>query len=263
MRAALALVALLVCSLLSVESASAASSTCGGSGELGDAHVHCIKNGHETQAYVAHHSDHTYSIRPACEIGGTALCSKGATCTGDGPDSRLYNVYRDDETEPLPWQACLTDDEANHLGGVTPAMVQHAFKRLTWPSSPLVVQPPGGRTLVNFDTNFYTTNDHPTSQVVTLLGQRITIEATPVSYVWRFGEGEARATDDPGAAYPDLRITYRYERAATVSPSVDTTYHGRYRIGSGPWRDIPTTLTVPGDPASLRVLTATPHLVSY
>ena len=39
---------------------------------------------------------------------------------------------------------------------VTPTTVQRAFAELPLPPSRLVIQPPNGRTLVNFDTNFYT-----------------------------------------------------------------------------------------------------------
>ena len=139
----------------------------------------CIKSGGETNGYIASHSDHTYSIRPACEIGGGALCAEPGRCNIEGHEGNLFNVYEDNNPEPLDWQACLTDREAERLGGITPGAVQHAFERLAWPPSPLVVQPPKGRTLVNFDTNFYTTNTHPTTQTVTLIGQPVTIEATP------------------------------------------------------------------------------------
>jgi hypothetical protein len=144
--------------------------------------------------------------------------------------------------------------------------VERAFQRLTWPASVLVVQPPNGRTLVNFDTNVYTTNDHPTTQTVTLIGQRVTIEATPTRYTWHFDSGAAdgvRTTTDPGAAYPDLRVTYRYLRVGVVHPSVDTTYGGRYRVGNRAWHRIPDTLTVPGAPVDLEVVSATPHLLGY
>jgi hypothetical protein len=239
---------------------------CDDSGSLYGATVHCIKSGSETNDYIASHSDHTYSIEPACEVGGLALCDQPATCTIGGHDGHLYNIYVDDDPDPLDWQVCLTNREARHLGGLTPGAVQHAFQRLRWPASPLVVQPPDGRTLVNFDTNFYTTNTAPSTQTVTLLGQRVTIEATPTQYTWHFDSGGSdgvRSTTDPGAAYPDLRVTYRYLHVGPVSPSLDTTYSGRYRVGNRPWRQIPATLTVPGTPVSLEVVSATPHLVGY
>ena len=177
-----------------------------------------MKSGSETNAYIGEHSDHTYSIRPACGVGGTALCSEPATCNIEGHDGLLYNVYEDAEPDPLAWQACLTEQEAKRLGGLTPAMVQHAFQRLAWPSSELVVQPPKGRTLVNFDTNFYTTNTRPSTRTVTLIGQPVTVEATPTQYTWHFGTPEDDlSTTDPGAAYPDLRVTHRYTRVGAVT----------------------------------------------
>jgi hypothetical protein len=229
-------------------------------------HEGCIKSGSDTDTYIASHSDHTYSIRPACEVGGAALCDQPGTCSIGGHDGSLFNVYQDADPDSLDWQACLTDREAAHLGGVTPGAVQHAFERLAWPASPLVVQPPDGRTLVDFDTNFYTTNTGPSTQSVTLIGQRVTIEASPIEYRWHFGSGSDdadRTTVDPGAAYPDLRVTYRYLHVGDVTPSLDTTYSGRYRVGNGAWRRIPATLTVPGRPVALEVVSATPHLVGY
>jgi hypothetical protein len=239
---------------------------CTSTGDLGGVHEGCLKSGGETNAYIASHSDHTYSIRPACAVGGLALCDQPGTCNIEGHDGNLFNVYEDADPEPLDWQACLTDREARHLGGLTPGAVAHAFQQLTWLASPLVVQPPLGKTLVNFDTNFYTTNTSPSTQTVTLIGQQVTIEATPTQYTWHFDSGSTdgdRSTTDPGAAYPDLRVTYRYLHVGDVSPSLDTTYSGRYRVGNGPWRQIPATLTVPGTPVALEVVSATPHLVGY
>ena len=73
------------------------------------------------------------------------------------------------------------------------------------------------------------------------------IEATPVTYTWHFGDGTEESGSDPGAAYPDLRVTHVYDEAGvTVSPSVDVTYHGRFRVDGGAWTDIPEELTVAG-----------------
>jgi hypothetical protein len=227
-------------------------------------HTTCIRSGSETSDYVAGHSDHAYSIRPACAVGGRALCADPATCNIEGHDGYLFNVYQDANPTPLDWQACLTEQEAKRLGGLTPRLVQRAFERLAWPASTIVVQPPDGKTLVNFDTNFYTSNTHPTGRTVTLIGQQVTIEATPTEYTWHFGgDGSDLTTSDPGAPYPDLRVTHRYSRVGSVQPSVDTTYAGRYRVGNGAWQTIPDTLTVPGSAVDLQVVSATPHLVGY
>ena len=77
-----------------------------------------------------------------------------------GRQGSLYNVFRTPPGGPreLYGVACLTPSEAGQLGAITPDMVFEAMQRLTWPRSELVIQPPGGETLVNLETNFYTTN---------------------------------------------------------------------------------------------------------
>lgn len=227
-------------------------------------HSKCVESAAQTHAYIVAHSEHTFSVDKACKT-DNASCPETPTCR----DGLVYNIFEDGKK--LDWQACLTQDQADRINGLTPGLVRRAFRRLSWPASELVVQPPKGRTLVNFDTNFYTSNNHPTTRTVTLIGQRVTIEATPTQYTWHFGgavldgqdAGGDLSTSDPGAAYPDLRITHRYPRVGSVRPSVDTTYSGRYRVGNGRWQTIPDTLTVPGAAVDLQVVSATPHLVGY
>ncbi|WP_435771856.1 hypothetical protein [Nocardioides sp. SYSU DS0651] len=137
------------------------------------------------------------------------------------------------------------------------------MRRLDWPASRLVIQPPDGLTLVNFDTNFYTTSTEPITRQVTLLGQPITIEATPAEYVWHFDDGASLRTTEPGAPYPELAVTHNYTRTGTYRPSLDTVYSGRFRVGGGPWRTIPGTVTVDGPAQRLRAIEAQPKLVGY
>ncbi|MDQ4052135.1 MAG: hypothetical protein M3237_05465, partial [Actinomycetota bacterium] len=134
------------------------------------------------------------------------------------------------------------------------------LRRIPLPPSKLVVQPPNGRTLVNFETNFYTESE-PFTRSVTLLDQRVQLEITPASFGWRFGDGESRSTSSPGSAYPDLEVTHRYLRKGRVAASVDTTYTASYRVNGGPSQPVPGSVTIPGAPVSLQVVTASPQLV--
>ncbi|WP_457203584.1 hypothetical protein [Nocardioides sp. HB32] len=143
---------------------------------------------------------------------------------------------------------------------VTPGVVLTALRQIGLPPSELEVQPPNGRTLVNFDTNFYTHNGE-FSRTVTLLGRRVELRIWPARYGWRFGDGQRRWTTTPGDRYPHLEVTHRYLREGRVSPSVDTTYAAEFRVGGGPWRDVNGTVTIPGSPQALRVVTARPVLV--
>ncbi|WP_460844621.1 hypothetical protein [Nocardioides ultimimeridianus] len=156
---------------------------------------------------------------------------------------------------------CQTSSDSMAGLGPSPGQVAQAMRRLSWPGSPLMIQPVNGRTLVNFRTNFYTTNTGPTTKTVTLLGRRITIEATP-SYRWRWGDGGRASGTSAGAAYPHLLVTHEYLRKGVVHPRLDTVYSGRFRIGQGAWQAIPGTLTVIGTPQRLEVVTARPVLVN-
>ncbi|GEP38197.1 hypothetical protein NPS01_18600 [Nocardioides psychrotolerans] len=145
---------------------------------------------------------------------------------------------------------------------VTTGLVALALSRLTLPASTLVVQPPNGRTLVNFATNFYT-ETQPFTRTITLLGQQVDLRITPASYGWRFGDGRSASTTTPGAAYPDLQVTHDYLTAGRVAPAVDTTYTADFRVNGGAWRPVPGAVTIPGAAVLLEVVEATPTLVGY
>lgn len=162
-----------------------------------------------------------------------------------------------------PFEFCAAPgDQANPTPQLTPGMVAAAFRRLPLPPATLQVQPANGRTLVNFATNFWTERGELTRSV-SLLGRRVDLRIWPTSYTWSFGDGTTSTTSEPGAPYPDLQVTHDYRRAGRVAPSVDTTYAAEFSVDSGPWQPVSGTVTIPGAPVGLRVLTATPTLVGY
>lgn len=177
--------------------------------------------------------------------------------------------------EPPQWEtvgeACFTPEDLEEIApDITPGMVLTEFRRLTWPEADLVIEPPGGETLVNLPTIFHVTNTAPVTQTLTLLGQQITIQATPTEWTWHWATtSDARAHGDdtrphtttyPGVPYPGADVSHRYRRAGTVHPSVDVTYTGRFRVNDGPWTDLLDTRTVPGQPQQLDVIEASPVL---
>ena len=206
-----------------------------------------------------------YQVRLQCKSENLGdVCNNPVSC--DIPPNTLrYSVFRSEGGGPFvkTGEVCLDSEDAEQLGVITPGLVAREFRRLDWPQSPTLVQPPGGETLVNLPTIFLTTNTEPTTRTVTLLGQRIEIEATPVRYRWRYGDGTTSTSTSPGHRYPDHDIAHTYRDGdTTVRASVDTVYAGRYRIAGGPWQDIPTTRTITGAPVSLLIRTATPQLVT-
>jgi hypothetical protein len=147
------------------------------------------------------------------------------------------------------------------VAALTPAVIGAAFRNLPLPPSVLVVQPPGGRTLVNFATNFYTESG-PFTRTVVLLGRRVELRIWPSRFGWVFGDGASLATSSAGSPFPDLEVTHGYRSAGRVGPRVDTTYAAEFRVDGGRWRAVPGAVTIPGAPVGLEVITARPVLVA-
>jgi hypothetical protein len=142
---------------------------------------------------------------------------------------------------------------------VTPALVLNALRRIGLPAIQVRTQP-HDKTLVNFDTIFYA-KPQTLTRTITLLGQRVAVEARPSQYNWHHGDGTTATTTDPGAPYPAKDIVYDYTDAhTTVQTSVDVTYTARFRVGGGGWQDIPETVTITGPASNLRISEATPLL---
>ena len=145
-------------------------------------------------------------------------------------------------------------------------LVQRAFKRVPLPAARLIVQPPGGKTLVNFDTIF-STDSRPFRRTVQLLGHEVRLQIRPTSFVWHFGDdSQPLSTTEAGRRYErglpmDSYITHQYEHAnVTVHPRVDTTYSAEYSVDGQPFQPVIGTVTIDGAPVSLLVVEARPVL---
>jgi hypothetical protein len=198
---------------------------------------------------ISQTAEHTLSTEPEIVLG--ELCTLG-------------NPFSVASALPLELAFCPEPkrEDAEPVA-LTIGHIRSAFARLPLPASELVIQPPDGLTLVNFDTNFYTPSTEPITKRVRLLGRAVTIEATPSEYHWTFGDGSSLVTTDPGAPYPALTVTHNYLQKDTYAPALDTVYTGRFRVGDGPGRTIPGTVTIDGAPQRLRAIEAQPKLVSY
>lgn len=260
---ALAMVVVPVLAILGLQAPAAA---CPAAVDLEDVSVQCEYSPEETRDLFSSGDGHHYRVEPQCaHVRPDGSCRAEKACRSGGEPGIWYSLYRDGTGFG---KVCLNPQEQAGLGVITTAMVQRAFRRLTWPEPELVIQPPGNKTLINFETLFYsTTPAGPTSQTVRLLGQRVTIQASPATYTWHSDPaGESWQTDDPSQRYrsgddAEQLNHYVYEHPGDFRPSLDVTYTGRYRIGGGPWQDIPGDLTLDGPTQPLRVVEAETRLV--
>ncbi|GAA1934199.1 hypothetical protein GCM10009797_29530 [Nocardioides hwasunensis] len=197
---------------------------------------------------------HTWVVNIQCGNGG--ICTEYVECIENGQTGFVHDVYMDGTDVG---DVCVPEEEVEQID--IGALAIEEFKRIAWPESALVVQPPDGKTLVNFKTNFYTLDNKTVSQSLTIVGRSVTIRATPTTYAFHFGDGDSTSTASPGRPHPDLDVTHEYARKGDVVVSLDTTYTGEYRIGNGDWVSIPDALTVPGAGLDLQVVEALPQLV--
>jgi hypothetical protein len=185
-------------------------------------------------------------------------CGAAHVCAD--PSDRLYRLWG--RLESGAWVAlgaqCLgapPDEEQAPRPRVTPALVLNEIRRIGLPSLQARTQPEG-KTLVNFDTIFYT-EAQAFSTTVTLLGRQVDIVAEPTSYTWHHGDDTSTTTSTPGEPYPSRQITYRYSDAGTtVRPRVDVTYTARFRVNRGDWQAIDETVTISGPEGTLRIAQA-------
>jgi hypothetical protein len=196
----------------------------------------------------------TWVIAIQCGNGG--ICAEHVECVENGEAGFMHDVYLDGSDVG---DVCVPEDAVKEVDLVK--LIIRQFKRIEWPASKLVVQPRGGKTLVNFKTNFYTPDHRLIDQSVTVAKQQVTIRAIPVSYTYFFGDGTSTTTASPGSPHPDLEITHEYAQVDEVAVQVDTTYAGEFRIGNGDWTSIPETLTVDGAAQDLEIVEALPQLV--
>lgn len=124
------------------------------------------------------------------------------------------------------------------------------------------IQPPNGRTLVNLDTIFSTENQSRTITGIDVLGRSVDLRLEAVAYRWSFGDGEATTTARPGRPYPGKDVSHRYSAPGVVTPRVDVTYTGEYRVDGGSWLGIPGDATVTGPAVQLTVVEAQSELVA-
>ncbi|MBI2244132.1 MAG: hypothetical protein HYU55_09395 [Nocardioides sp.] len=228
-----------------------------GPGAFGAGGLQSLAGDTSSAAHTAGHTPGHWIEQVVC-TGGSQTCGDLDYC--DDGSIQTYSYYLATSGEVYVAGSSCPVDAVAASPEVTPGLVLRALRRVPLPASELVVQPPGGRTLVNFETNFYTERGELT-RVVRLLGRRVELRIWPESFTWRYGDGASERTRGAGAPYPDLEITHRYLRRGRVVVRVDTTYAADFRVGAGGWRHVDGTVTIPGEAEGLRVVTARPVLV--
>ena len=143
---------------------------------------------------------------------------------------------------------------------VIAAQIERDFKRLVVLQGLARVQP-AGKTLVNFQTAFYTEAQAYDLPPITILGSRVQVRATPVGYDWFFGDGAQAGNAGPGAK-GTTQVSHRYAGTGPVGPYVVITWAGSYTVDGGAAQQVVGTAQTTGPPTALQVAQARSELVS-
>ena len=122
------------------------------------------------------------------------VCATGSTCSGmplcdDGTPPKRYVLVRPDGSSGAEWTGCpSTDDPEPPPETVSPPTdgeIFEAFRRAAPTKSTLDVQPPNGKTLVNFETIFSTQAEaFSTGPLALGRGFRVVFDIFPTSFTW-------------------------------------------------------------------------------
>ncbi|GAA4044468.1 hypothetical protein GCM10023063_33950 [Arthrobacter methylotrophus] len=142
--------------------------------------------------------------------------------------------------------SCLYEQKPEDLLPRIAARITNDFRALPIKPADLTAQP-SPHTLLGAETNIYA--DAIEQQfAVTILGQQVHIEATPVEYTYTYGDGKSLGPT-PVAGGPlsqeewgqKTRTSYVYQQTGDFPLSVTTTFRGTYSVNGGPNLPIPGT----------------------
>ncbi|WP_425862309.1 PKD domain-containing protein [Arthrobacter sp. TWP1-1] len=172
--------------------------------------------------------------------------------------------------EPAVWTFhsgphCVYDSKPRDILAEIAASIAHEFQR-----SPVVAasigSQPGPHTLRGKETNVWAEATTQTFNL-TMLGQKVTITATPVAYTWNYGDGTIWGpTPTHGAPLHKDRIgeqtqtSHIYTETGHLTINLTTHFNGSYTVNNGPQLPIPGQGNIPSPPLALTVWRAETNL---
>ncbi len=159
------------------------------------------------------------------------------------------------------------DEEGESAGGSEPIIItvtRSDFAELPLELPVVHLQPERDWFLVNMDTLVFADGGQQVLET-SVLGVPVAVRATPVEYVWDFGDGsEPLVTTEPGAPWPAQDVGHVYtSEASGVVITLTTTWSGEFQVaGQGPWIPIAGTTTTQSQSAPFRIEAVETHLTA-
>ncbi|WP_244516777.1 hypothetical protein [Arthrobacter alpinus] len=192
----------------------------------------------------------------------------------DSPDGKpgtvVYWYVAEASKTPPVWAfhsgpECIHGEKPRDILAEIAASIAHEFQR-----SPIVAatigSQPGPHTLRGKETNVWAEATTQTFNL-TMLGQQVTITATPTAYTWNYGDGTIWGpTPTHGAPLHQDRIgeqtqtSHIYTETGHLTINLTTHFNGSYTVNNGPQLPIPGQGNIASPPLPLTVWRAKTNL---
>lgn len=221
-----------------------------------------------------------YEARLACTDGDTVIfpacaqvlpeCAAGVGGEGGEAGTVIYWYFADTSIVPPVWvffsgPECVYGEQPRDVLAEIAAQIAQEFQRT--PVAPAKIgSQPGAHTLRGNETNVWA-EAATQSFNLTMIGQQVTITATPVAYTWDYGDGTLWGpTPTHGAPLHQDRIgeqtqtSHVYATTGRLAINLTTHFDGTYTVNGGPELPIPGQGNIPSAPLALTVWRAETHL---
>lgn len=208
-----------------------------------------------------------YKSVVACEARDQAIypmCAENLPECRAARDGQAIYWYKSLRGEtPARWTfhsgpVCIYGEKPVDVLAEIAGRIQAEFKK-TPVKGAVIGSQPGPHVLRGTNVNFYADASVQEFDVV-LLGQKVHIKATPVSYTWNYGDGTAIGPSSVhGAALPPDRVgettktSHVYTATGNYQVGMVTHFSGTYSVNGGPQLPIPGQGEIPSTSIPIRV----------
>ena len=221
-----------------------------------------------------------YEARLACTDGDIAIfpecaavmpdCAAGTGSPDGKPGTAIYWYMSDKAKNPPVWifrsgPECVFGEKPRDVLAEIAGQIAHEFQRTPIAAAKIGSQP-GPHTLRGKETNVWADAATQTFNL-TMIGQKVTITATPVAYTWDYGDGTSWGpTPIHGAPLHEDRIgeqtqtSHVYVATGRLAINLTTHFNGTYTVNGGPELPIPGQGNIPSPALPLTVWRAETHL---
>lgn len=217
---------------------------------------------------------YTFSYEKLCRANVPDECApRPCEAEGVAQPAALFAVTRTDNATGLVEDrggGCYST--ADEPPEVTPEAVRQALRTVAIPQARVLVQPPGGRTLVNLKT-IVSADAAPYEIDITVLDQPVHVWLRPVSWSWDFGDrsdplvrtdnGRPWSSGVAASQITSDRFAYHEHAEADDAVTVQLTveWAADFRAPGRDPQPVPGSLAVASDGIDLEVSEAAPQLV--